>query len=132
VRHRVDYKLLIIAVCSLMALSHVCTRTNSTLCAAKKLVSSESHGCCEGSGIHACTTGILECLDAVDEHEDASEPSPANSSQEDCCKVCNSLPFLITNHALIYVSPASSALAEMYSPFPLPDFSFPIFKPPQA
>jgi hypothetical protein len=131
VRYRVGYKLLIIAVCSVMALSHVCTGISSTLCALKKFACSESPGCCGGAGIHVWA-GIPESLGSLDNHEDTSESSAADGCQEDCCKVCNSPPFLTTNDALIFVRHASSALAEMNIPFPLPDFSFPVFKPPQA
>ncbi len=130
-RYRVGYKVLIIAVCSVMALSHVFTGISSTLCALKKLAPTESHGCCGGAGIHV-GPGIPESSGSVHDHEDASEPLPADCCREDCCKVCNSPPFLTANHTFIFVRPASSALAEMNIPFPLPDFSFPVFKPPQA
>jgi hypothetical protein len=131
VRHHVGYRLLIIAVCSLMALSHVCAEMNSTLCFFKKFAPSESHVCCVGAGIQAWP-GIQENSGSSDIREDASEPFSANCCQEGCCKVCNSPPFLTSSHALMFIIPTSCALAEMNIPLPLPDFSSPVFKPPQA
>ncbi|MBI5252253.1 MAG: hypothetical protein HY912_22390 [Desulfomonile tiedjei] len=131
-KRRLGYKLLVIALCSWVAVTHMCAGTKSLECMLKTFTHSASCPCCAGFEPLAWP-GMPDCEGFMDqEREGASEPMRTDSGAERCCKVCSSLPFVVVNYSFPFPMADSSAVAEMSLLVPDPGFTASLFKPPQS